>query len=101
MDTDKSRRNFLTRDIFLRGARLLTELANAFKEPQSQDEKEDYFDSFEHCYPLLSEAGELLMEEAARRGIPVEGKTRMEIAREIFSSEKVDAEDRGKGGEMR
>jgi hypothetical protein len=37
--------------------------------------------------PLLSEAGEMLMEEAHKQGINVEGKSRLEMAREIFQGE--------------
>jgi hypothetical protein len=48
--------------------------------------KEDnYFDSFENCYPLLSEAGEMLIEEALSKGINIEGKSKHDIARELFS----------------
>jgi len=48
--------------------------------------KDHYFDSFENCYPLLSEAGEMLIEEALKRGITIEGKRRHEIAKELFQS---------------
>ena len=43
-----------------------------------------YFKSFETCYPLLSEAGELLREAAVRMGIDTQGKTKLEIAKEVF-----------------
>jgi hypothetical protein len=55
---------------------------------QTQDRsmKDHYFDSFESCYPLLAEAGEMLMEEAQKRGINIEGKSEHDIARELFQS---------------
>jgi hypothetical protein len=82
---DKSRRNFLARDLWRGTIGLLKQefSSNAGKEELS--EKEDYFESFERCYPLLAEAGELLFEEARRQGIQTEGKTKLEIAKEIFS----------------
>lgn len=54
--------------------------------PQNSRTMENhYFDSFENCYPLLSEAGEMLIEEALNKGINIEGKSKHEIARELFS----------------
>ncbi len=67
------------------------------KKKSHLEEKEDYFESFGKCYPLLSEAGELLMEEAAKQGIQTEGKSKLEIAKEIFSTQK-SSESKGKGG---
>jgi len=83
MSFNCSRRNFLNRD-------LLTGLAKILNGSWSHAEEErersrDYFSSFESCQPLLAEAGELLYEEAARLGIETEGRTREDIAREIFS----------------
>jgi hypothetical protein len=83
----KSRREFLTRGIFTQTMRFLNEIVFSYKKEEDLEEKDDYFDSFEKCYPLLSEAGEMLMEEAHRKGIEIEGKSRLEIAREIFSTQ--------------
>jgi len=82
MPVDKNRRSFLTRDLLGSGVRLLEELtgSNRVEEP-----KRDYFESFESCYSLLSEAGEMLIEEAVRRGIRVEGRSREDIARDLFA----------------
>ena len=62
-------------------------LSELFGSAQTRDcgKKDHYFDSFENCYPLLSEAGEMLIEEALHRGICIEGKSRHDIARELFS----------------
>jgi len=83
MTFDKNRRNFLSGDLIRALRELLDEVRNP--SPESSAVAPDYFESFETCYPLLSEAGELLMEEAARLGIDVKGKDRVEIAKEIFS----------------
>ncbi|MBW2038363.1 MAG: hypothetical protein JRI46_02025 [Deltaproteobacteria bacterium] len=88
MAIDKSRRDFLTRDVFSKAARFLNEMMDSYKEGDSLKEEDDYFKSFESCYPLLSESGELLIEEAMKMGIEVEGKSKLEIAREVFKPEQ-------------
>jgi len=95
----KSRREFLTRAIFTQTMRFLNEIVLSYKKEEDLAKKDDYFDSFEKCYPLLSEAGEMLMEEAHKQGINVEGKSRLEIAREIFSTQR-NSDSKGKGGEQ-
>lgn len=73
----------MTRDLF----RVITGLmADGVRNSNVREGNErDYFSSFETCYPLLSESGELLMEEALKKGIDVRGKSKMDIAREVFS----------------
>ena len=71
----------MARDLFEGLVKLLDGSGVTGEEKRSQD----YFASFESCQPLLAEAGELLYEEAARLGIETEGRTREDIAREIFS----------------
>jgi hypothetical protein len=83
----KSRRDFLTRGIFTETVRFLNEIVLSCRKEEDLGEKEDYFESFENCYPLLSEAGGLLMEEAIKQGIETKGKSKLEIAKEIFSSQ--------------
>jgi hypothetical protein len=87
MKMDKSRREFLTRDLFTQAIRFFNGMADSYNSEEPIDKKEDYFDSFENCYPLLSEAGGLLMEEAIKQGIGTKGRSKFEIAKEIFSSQ--------------
>jgi hypothetical protein len=87
MKMDKSRREFLTRDFFAQAIRFFNGMADSYDSKEPIEKKEDYFGSFEKCYPLLSEAGGLLMEEAIRQGIETKGKSKLEIAKEIFSSQ--------------
>ena len=94
MAVHKSRRDFLTRDIFAEAMRYLKEMLAPYKK-EDHSKEEDYFESFEKCYPLLSEAGELLMEEAAKQGIQTGGKTKLEIAKELFSTQR-SLESKGK-----
>ena len=86
MACDKSRRTFLTKDLF----RVITGLiADGSRNINIREGSEcDYFSSYETCYPLLSESGELLMKEALKKGIDVRGKSKMDIAREVFSREE-------------
>lgn len=85
MACDKSRRTFLTTELF----KVITGSIVDGARNDIRDESEyDYFNSFETCYPLLSESGELLMEEALKKGIDVRGKSKVDIAREIFSREE-------------
>jgi hypothetical protein len=88
MGIDGSRRDFLKRDLFLQAMKCLNEMLASNRKGEPLEPKEDYFDSFEKCYPLLSEAGPLLMEEATKLGIQTEGKSKWEIAKEIFSNPK-------------
>jgi hypothetical protein len=85
MKVDKSRRDFLTKDLFAQAIRLFKGMADSYNSKEPIEKKEDYFESFENCYPLLSEAGGLLMEEAIKQGIETKGKSKLEIAKEIFS----------------
>ncbi|MDI7260789.1 MAG: hypothetical protein QME90_12815 [Thermodesulfobacteriota bacterium] len=100
MKMDKSRRDFLTKDFFTEAIRFFNEMADSCESRESVEEKEDYFESFEKCYPLLSEAGSLLMDEAIKQGIETKGKSKLEIAKEIFSSQVQSNKDSRKGGEI-
>ena len=81
MSFDSNRREFLAKDLLGGLVKLLEGSGASGEEERSQD----YFASFESCQPLLADAGEFLYEEAARLGIETEGRTREDIAREIFS----------------
>lgn len=101
MATHKGRRDFLTKVIPRQAAKIVNEAKSLRKDAgqllrevtdavdEVRDEvaelKKSYFASFESCYPLLSECGSMLFEEAARLKIPVEGRSRLDIAREIWA----------------
>ena len=80
---NKGRRDFLT-------GNWISGLLKTFRvTPDSATQPADisgYFTSFETCYPLIAEAGDMLFEEAARRGIEVEGRSAVDIARELFAA---------------
>lgn len=62
---------------------IIEDAINSFREGTSI-EILTYFDSFDYCHPLLSEAGDLLLEEARERGIEIHGRSKADIARELF-----------------
>jgi len=62
---------------------IIQDTINSFREGTSV-ETSTYFDSFDYCHPLLSEAGDLLLEEARERGIEIHGRSKADIARELF-----------------
>jgi len=84
----KNRRSFLKEDIFLKLISFFEDVATSYREGNKQ-KKEDYFESFESCYPLLSEAPmEFLLDAAEKKGIETKGKSKLEIARELFESKE-------------
>lgn len=78
-----SRRELLSGSV-IKG--LLTEwLSKAPKEETIRDSMAKYFQSPMHSYPLLQEMPwNMLLEEAERHGIAVEGRTKNDIARDLF-----------------
>ena len=86
MSFDRSRREFLARDLLGGFVKLLE--GSGTRGEEKREPSRDYFASFEYCHPLLADAGEFLYEEAARLGIETEGRTREDIAREIFSRQE-------------
>lgn len=54
-------------------------------EDRRSESLEDYFRSPLHSYPLLQEMPwDLLVAEAKSRGIPIEGRSKNDIARDLF-----------------
>ena len=93
---DFSRRNFFN-DFFLKKTKnLISELMEAYTEVKSEIEevsaeaknKQDYFDSYESAYPLISETSYFLEDEVARIGVDTKGMTQLEIVKEIYHRNK-------------
>ncbi|HBE45117.1 MAG TPA: hypothetical protein DDW17_06645 [Deltaproteobacteria bacterium] len=80
---NKGRRDFLT------GHWIYSFFKTFRAAPDSTTQPADtsgYFTSFETCYPLIAEAGNMLFEEAKKRGIKIDGKSTVDIAKELFSA---------------
>jgi len=54
---------------------------------------QNYFDSFESCYPLLATAGPLLIDEALAKGINPGGKSLEAVAQELFERDFIHPKD--------
>ncbi len=84
---DKERRKFFT-DYFIRDTvKLIQEVQEAFQEEKA---RADYFQSFESAYPLISEYMLFADDEVKELGIDATGKTKLEIAKEIYEKTKKD-----------
>jgi hypothetical protein len=79
-----SRRDMFTREIL----KLFFNLASTKtlnEEELHRESLEQYFKSPIHSYPLLQEMPwDLLVTEAEMRGIPIEGRNKNDIARDLF-----------------
>lgn len=79
--------NMKRRDFFRKGLpSYIYKMGSGFmKEAGIGEENKDYFDSFESAYPFLSEVSmEMLYQAAAQVGIDPTGKTKLELAREVY-----------------
>jgi hypothetical protein len=79
-----SRRDMFTREI-LKLFFNLASIKTLDEEELKRESLEQYFKSPIHSYPLLQEMPwDLLVTEAEMRGIPVEGRDKNAIARDLF-----------------
>lgn len=52
-----------------------------------ENKDEDYFATFESAYPFLSEVSmEMLLQSAEQLGINPEGKSKLELAKEVYEN---------------
>lgn len=78
---DKSKRNFFKKFCLGDTIRLISDVQESYKEALSDT---DYFDSYENCYPLISEYSYFLEDEVKELGIDVTGKSKQEIVEMIY-----------------
>lgn len=78
-----NRRNFFTKGF----PSYFFKMGEAFAVTSGMKKNEkDYFDSFESCYPLLSEVSyEMMVQAAEQLNIPIDGKDKMTLAKEIYN----------------
>lgn len=78
---DHSRRNFFKKYCLGKAAKLVDEVTTSFKEGASDS---NYFDSYETCYPLISEYSYFLEDEVKDLGIKTEGKSKLELVETVY-----------------
>ncbi len=84
-----SRREFFTRYLARELGRVAGGFQEGLKEAREQAEFERFFESYENSYSLtLAEPEELLIESARQAGIPVEGRDRREVVRDLWRQQR-------------
>ncbi len=78
---DPSRRNFFRKYCLGNAVQLISDVHTSFKEAESDT---DYFDSYETCYPLISEYSYFLDDEVEDLGIETEGKSKLDIVKMVY-----------------
>ncbi len=82
---DKSKRNFLSNFFVKDPVRFVAEAYDSYNKAKGENE---YFESFETAYTLISENLPFIEEEVKRLNIDTTGKSKLEIVREIYEKGK-------------
>ncbi len=78
---DRSRRHFFQKYCLRSAVKLIDEVNKSFKEGAADT---DYFDSYESCYPLISEYSYFLDDEVKSLGIETTGKSKLQIVESVY-----------------
>ena len=78
---ESSKRRFFTSEVLRKAFKLAAEVQEAYQEGQSAS---DYFESFESCYPLISEYAYFIEDEIKSLGIDTEGMNSKEITQMVY-----------------
>ena len=78
---DRTRRSFLKNQFLGRAVKLIEDVTTSFKEAASDS---DYFESYETCYPLVSEYSYFLEDEVKELGIDASGKSSQELVEAVY-----------------
>lgn len=82
---DQQKRNFFRRLFRETVGKALTEFERGFEEARNKETLDSFFESYESSYALtLNYPDDILIESARLEGIDVEGRSKLEIARELF-----------------
>jgi hypothetical protein len=85
-----SRRDLISKKIFKMIFSLLAPKDSSSPEKRREENILQYFDSPLHSYPLLQEMPlDMLIAEAQAQGIPTAGRSKNEIARDIFLKDEI------------
>lgn len=78
---DQTRRSFLRNQFLGKAVKLIDDVTTSFKEAASDS---DYFESYETCYPLVSEYSYFLEDEVKELGIDASGKSKEELVKAVY-----------------
>lgn len=82
---DQEKRSFFKRLFQETVGRTITEFEKGFEEAQNREKLDKFFESYESSYALtLNYPDDILIESARIEGIEVEGRDKLEIAKELF-----------------
>ncbi|MDD3471916.1 MAG: hypothetical protein PHS86_03950 [Syntrophaceae bacterium] len=82
---DQGKRKFFKRLFKETIGRTVMEFEKGIEEAQNKEKLERFFESYESSYALtLNYPDEILIESARIEGIEVEGRDKLDIARELF-----------------
>jgi hypothetical protein len=82
---DLQKRNFFRRLFRETVGKAWTEFERGLEEAQNKEKLDSFFKSYESSYALtLNYPDDILIESARLEGIDVEGRDKLEIARELF-----------------
>jgi len=85
MTMDGNRRKFLTVYPLQQAARIVEAYRDGFEEADQRREFDKFFESYESSYALtLAYPDEILLETALKYGIETEGRSKIDIVKELF-----------------
>ncbi len=82
---DESRRSFFKNFFVKKPFQIFNEAYDSYQESMSDL---DYFESFESAYTFISENMPFIEDEVQRLNIATEGKSNLDIVREIYEKNK-------------
>ncbi|MGM0656434.1 MAG: hypothetical protein ACQETR_14115 [Thermodesulfobacteriota bacterium] len=82
---DKNKRGFFKNCFLGEVGKILSGFDEGIKEAKKKQEFDEYFDSYESSYALtLAYPDEILIETARQLGIPIDGRDKKDIIKELF-----------------
>jgi len=79
-----SRRRFFSQFSLRKARERLHQAHESFEEDQASQSEASYFDSYENCYPLISEYSYFIEDEVKELGLDTQGKSSLEITQEVY-----------------
>ncbi|MFH1102988.1 MAG: hypothetical protein V1714_04390 [Pseudomonadota bacterium] len=82
---DNGRRQFFARFLSEQAVKTLAGFQEGLREARSKADFDAFFSDYESSYPLtLAYPDDILLETALKEGIPVEGREKIDIVKELF-----------------